>query len=188
MDYISYFKDNNLDTIDKFFIYMSREFKYGYMDNNGFFHKGVNTAIDYCLQSPMELINSKTGICWDITELCRCFFDNMTKLRFETYYMFYDDNRGCPSHSILVFYKGDKVFYFEPMSSYNGIHEYDNIDDLLRDAINHFAVYMVSEKFIPINYDKSKIYLYIYNKPNYHINGFQMRDHINKSVCCNVSL
>lgn len=68
MDYKKYFKDHNLISIDDFFDYMRCEFKYGWADKNKVIHKGVNDANSYSLQTPMELINSKTGICWDITE------------------------------------------------------------------------------------------------------------------------
>ena len=104
-----------LTTINEFFEYMQNQFKYGWIDKDGNKHDGVNDARTYSLQSPSELLNSHLGICWDMTELYRSFFENMTDLKYETYYLFYDDNKGCPSHSILVFYNNDKVYWFEPM-------------------------------------------------------------------------
>lgn len=31
------------------------------------------------------------------------------------------------------------------------------------------------------NYDDKNIFIYQYNKPKYHINGYEMRDYINNS-------
>lgn len=185
MNYKEYFKINNLTNMYSFFEYC-QSIKYGWMDKNHNFHNGINDGKTYCLQEPIELMNSMIGICWDMTELERCFFDNMTDLKYETYYIFYEDNKGCPSHSILAFYKNDKVFWFEPMFNnndlnYSSIHEYNNIKELLKDAKKIFLEYNLLVKNIPEDYDESKIFIYRYNKPKFHINGFEMREHINNS-------
>lgn len=186
MDYKKYFIDNNLTSINNFFDYIQNQFKYGWIDQKGNKHEGVNDALTYSLQLPEELFKSKIGICWDITELCRCYFKNMTHLKFETYYIFYDDNKGCPSHSILVFYNNDKVYWFEPMFNdkicyYSGIHECENISELLKNFKNIFIKNALLKNFISKNYDFSNLYLYKYEQPNYHINGLQMRNHIDNS-------
>lgn len=183
----NYFQEMNLTTIDKFFEYMQNEFSYGWIDQKGNRHDGVNDAETYSLQSPLELLNSHLGICWDRTELYRYFFENMTNKKYETYFLFYDDNKGCPSHSILVFYNNCKVYWFEPMFNdkdcyYSGIHEYNSISELLTDFKNNFIKFSLIKKTIPQNYDINKIYIYRYTKPKYHINGYQMRQHIDNST------
>lgn len=85
--------------IKGYFEFVRDNFRYGWVDNNGVQHLGVNDAESYSLQSPSELLKSRIGICWDLTELSRSFFEAMTDLKFETYYIFYDDNIGCPSHT-----------------------------------------------------------------------------------------
>lgn len=187
MDYKKYFCDNGIDTIDSFFKYMQNNFYYGWVDNSGEKHNGTNDAFIYSLQTPEELLNSKLGICWDMTELARCFFEVMISLKIETYYIFYDDNKGCPSHSILVFYDENKVYWFEPMFNdkvyyYSGIHGYDNILELLKDFKRVFIENGVLKNFIDKDFDDKKIYIYRYDKPKYHINGCEMREHINNSV------
>ena len=122
-----------------------------------------------------------------MTELNRSFFENMTSLKYETYYLFYDDNKGCPSHSILVYYDNHKVYWFEPMFTdeecyYSGIHEYNNISELLVDFKNIFMKYALHTKMIQSDYDINRLNLYQYCKPNYDINGFEMRQHINNST------
>lgn len=186
MDYKQYFIKNGIVNTQLFFKYTRDYFNYGWMDQNKRFHKGVNDAKSYCLQRPDELIKSKIGICWDMTELYRCWFSLMTQYKYETYYIFYDDNLGCPSHSILVFYKDNYVYWFEPMFNnddfnYCKIHQYNNIIELLNDMKSAFIKYAILKKTIPKEYDNSKIYLYKYQQPPYHINGYELRSHIDNS-------
>lgn len=186
MDYKQYFIENKIDNVELFFKYTRDCFDYGWMDQNYKFHKGVNDGENYCLQGPEELIKSNIGICWDMTELYRCWFELMTQYKYETYYIFYDDNKGCPSHSILVFYRDNFVFWFEPMFNdndfnYSGIHQYFNILELLKDVESVFIKNVVLKNTIPKKYDNSKIYLYKYEQPKFHINGYEMRHHIDNS-------
>ncbi len=187
MNYKKYFENNNLTTINEFLKYMQSNFYYGWIDKFGNKHKGSNDADLYSLQTPNELLTSHLGICWDMTELARCFFKNMTSLKFETYYLFYDDDKGCPSHSILVFYDNDSVYWFEPMFNdnicfYGGIHKYNNIFELLKDFKRIFIKNALLKKFINPDYDKEKFYIYKYEQPKYHINGHELREHIDNSI------
>lgn len=186
MNIIDMFKRNKIFTIEQLFYFIQNKISYGWIDKIGNTHNGVNRALDYCLQSPKELLTNKIGICWDNTELCRSFFETMTHLQIETYYLFYEDNAGCPSHTILVFYKNNKVYWFEPMfnnspNNNSGIHEYNDIKTLLKDFENKFIKYSLYQKSIPNNYLKQNLKLYQYDKPRYHINGYEMREHINQS-------
>ena len=188
MDYKIIFTKMDLTTIKDFFDYMQKNFEYGWIDNNGQRHYGINDAKSYILQEPSELLESHLGICWDMTELYRCFFENMISLKYETYYLFYDDNKGCPSHSILVYYDNNKVYWFEPMFNdyYSGIHEYDNIRELLKDLMNVFIKNSLNKGLIPTNYNFDNIKVYKYRKPKFHINGYEMRNHIDKSEVINI--
>ena len=186
MDYKIIFTKMDLTTIKDFFDYMQKNFEYGWIDNNGQRHYGINDAKSYILQEPSELLESHLGICWDMTELYRCFFKSMTSFRYESYYLFYDDNKGCPSHSILVYYDNNKVYWFEPMFNdkecfYSGIHEYNNITELLRDFRNVFIRYSLSKGIISNDYNFNNIKIYKYQKPRKHINGYEVREHINNS-------
>lgn len=179
-------KKYNQETIDQFFKYCQKEFEYGWIDQNGKRHEGVNDAKDYSLQSPEELMTSKLGICWDRTELYRDYFKTMTNLKYETYYLLYEDGKGCPSHTILIYYNNNKVYWFEPMFQnkdcyYSGIHEYNNQMDLLNDFKKIWIKNALQNKMISQNYKEENILIYQYNKPEYHINGYEMRNHINKS-------
>lgn len=191
MDYKMIFTENGLTNINKFFTYMQNKFEYGWIDQDGNKHYGINDAQSYSLQSPNELLKSHIGICWDMTELYRCFFENMTSLKYETYYLLYDDNKGCPSHSILVFYDNNKVYWFEPMFNdkncfYSGIHEYDSVTKLLKDFKDIFVKSAIINGLIPVDYNPSNIQLYKYTAPKKHINGYEMRNHINSSEIINI--
>lgn len=116
----------------------------------------------------------------------------MTTLKHETYYLFYDDNKCCPCHSILVFYNNNKVYWFEPMFNnencfYSGIHEYDNTIKLLEDLKNIFIKNAVINGLIPFDYNPSNIQIYKYTAPKEHINGYEMRTHINNSEVINLN-
>lgn len=180
------FENYKLNTIENFFDFVNNRFCYGWIDKEGNKHQGINDANDYSLQSPNELLENNTGICWDVVELFRYFFEEMTDLKYETYYIFYDDNKGCPSHTILVYYKDKNVYWFEPLFKNDneditsGIIPYKNIKELLKEFKSSFINLCLKNKTIPDNYDKSNIYLYKYQKPNYHINGYEMRRHIEK--------
>ncbi len=175
------YRTNN---IEKFFKYCQNEFMYGWIDQDGKRHEGVNDGKVYYLQSPKELKKSKLGICWDMTELYRDYFAKMTNLKYETYYLLYDDGKGCPSHTILVYYKDDKVYWFEPMfhNYYSGIHQYETINILLNDFKDKWIKYAILNNLVPKKYNHSSISIYKYDKPKYHINGFEMRNHIDNSL------
>lgn len=66
-----------MSKIEEFFEYCKKEFNYGWIDQDGKRHEGVNDGETYLLQSPKELMNSKLGICWDRTELYRDYFENL---------------------------------------------------------------------------------------------------------------
>ncbi len=183
MDKNTIFTRNQIFSMKDLFSFMQKEITYGWLDKDGKKQDGVNDAFTYCLQFPEELLENKKGICWDMTELARYFFETETELEYETYYLFYDDKKGCPSHSILVFYKENKVYWFEPrFDNYSGIYEYRNLEELLSDFKKQFIKDGLKNSIIPKNYEKDSFFLYRYPKPPYHINGYQMRNHINRSI------
>ncbi len=89
----------------------------------------------------------------------------MTNLKYETYYLLYEDGEGCPSHTILVYYNNNKVYWFEPMFQnkdcyYSGIHECNNLYDLLNDFKSKWVKNAIISGMISKNYD-DKIYFFI---------------------------
>ena len=81
-------KENTLNTPEKLLKYME-DFKYGYMKKDGSLEheEYENFFNDYKLQSPSEIMISKTGVCWDQVEFERYIFEKYINLPFNTYYI-----------------------------------------------------------------------------------------------------
>lgn len=143
-----------------------KQIDYGWVDNKGNIHKDddIDFSLEYILQTPNEILDNKVGVCWDQVELERKMFDE-NKILNETYFIFIDDKFNLPSHTFLVYYLNDRVYWFEH-SWYDerGIHEYNSINELLNDVKNKF--YKSREKEVIPNLD---VHIYKYNKPKFHI-------------------
>ena len=55
---------NKKRDLETFYKYCKNEIKFGWMDQNGGRHTGINDGKTYSLQSPEELMTSKLGICF----------------------------------------------------------------------------------------------------------------------------
>lgn len=148
------------------------EIEYGFKDEND--NNILNDAKKwdnefykfYYLLSPEELLLKKCGVCWDQVELERKLFEEF-KMKCTTYFIYIDDNNNLPSHTFLTFNYNNKVYWFEhSWYEYKGIHEYNNINDLLKDLIDKFIKSRENEIETDNGYN---ILIYQYNKPKYHI-------------------
>ncbi len=185
MNYKELFNDLKIETVGDCFKYLYN-ILFGWKDVHGNIKRGVNDASLYSLQSPDELAKSKVGICWDVTEFARAFFREMTNYKFDTFYIMYDDNAGSPSHTILVYYDKDSLYYFEPTAHhcsypFSGIHEFENINDLLCFVVDAFLKNSIGNGSILPDYDIDRISVHRYEQPKFHINGYEMRNHIDNS-------
>lgn len=179
MDFTKY----DINTIEDFFEFCNTKIEYGWIDENAQRHYGINYGGQNCLQSPVRLMESKLGICWDVTELCREYF-TVNNYKNETYFIYYDDEQDYPSHSILVFYEYNNVYWFEPMFTderyyFSGIHKYNTIEELLQNLKRRFVENALIKKFIPEDYNKNRIYMYKFDKPEYGIKAKEYYDN-----CC----
>lgn len=143
--------------------------EYGFLDKEGrniFDDTNVDYVFNkvYYLMSPEELLKKKVGVCWDQVELERKLF-NEKNIHNETYFIYLDDKQSLPSHTFLLYYKNNKVYWFEH-SWYDemGIHEYNNINSLLNDV--EFKFRESKEAEVKSDFD---VHIYKYNKPNYNI-------------------
>ncbi len=117
----------------------------------------------YYLQTPEELLISKCGVCWDQVELERKLFSD-NNINFKTYFIYIIDNDMLPSHTFLVYNDEKNYYWFEhSWGEYKGIHKYNSIKNLFDDVIYKFKN---SHKEVIKN---SKVFLYEYEKPKYHI-------------------
>ena len=155
-----------------------KQIEYGFLDNNG------NNICDdledkhtfnkvYYLMDPEELLNKKVGVCWDQVELERKLFEE-NNIKNETYFIYMDDKNKLPSHTFIVFYMNNKVYWFEhSWFDEKGIHEYNNLNDLLNDVETKFV--KSREKEVEKSLD---VHIYKYNKPNYNISCDEFFDYI----------
>ena len=146
---------------------------YGWIDKNGAKH--INDfktfADEYILQSPEEVIKNKIGVCWDQVELERKYFEQYKSVK--TFFIVHYDNNQCPTHTFLTFEKNNKCYWFEhSWECFRGIHEYSSVEELLTDIKNKFIK-------IELNniYDKDRIVIYEYSKPEYNISVQEFFDH-----------
>ena len=126
----------------------------------------------YYLLTPEELLEKKCGVCWDQVELERkLFLDNNISIK--TFFIYLDNGKDLPSHTFLIFKQNNKYYWFEyAWSTYKGIHEYENEEELLNDVILKFKC---DHKEINKN---TKLYLYEYEKPNSHISCEEFYNYI----------
>lgn len=150
---------NNIEDVMK-------DINYGYVDKNNNI-KTDDDYIDYKLQTPEELLNSKYGVCWDQVELER---DILKDYKTKSYFMVYYDNENCPSHTFITIEYNNKYYWYEhSWNIYKGIHEYDNLDDLLKDVSIKQIDYI---KTLGIKDFKLKNFcVYEYVRPKFGIDG-----------------
>ena len=140
---------------------------YGYIDinNNKYTIIDESFSNNYILQSPLEVINNKIGVCWDQVELERYYFKD-SNYNIKTYFIVYYDNDKCPTHTFLTYNKYNKNYWFEhSWEIFKGIHEYNSLNNLLLDVKDKFIKYELNSI-----YNKDHLVIYEYTKPNYHIN------------------
>lgn len=82
-------------------------YKYSYKDYKDF-------AKEYRVASPEKFEKQQGGVCWDFAAYEAWWFKkNHPDISFTTWYVIFDNNNDCPTHTFLTFrYKG-KIYYFE---------------------------------------------------------------------------
>ena len=153
--------------------------EYGFLDKNNhniFLGENIGKRFnqEYHLMSPQELLQKKVGVCWDQVELERkLFIEN--NIKNSTYFIYIDDKQSLSSHSFLVFSMNNKIYWFEhSWFDEKGVHEYNNIKDLLNDVKSKFIKSRENE--LPNFF---KLYIYKYDKPKYNISCDEFYNYIN---------
>jgi Transglutaminase-like domain. len=152
-----------------------KDIKYGYVDIDS----NIRTDEDYSLyklQTPKELLDSKHGICWDQVELERYF---LKEYQTKTYFMVYYGTKRCPSHTFIVIEYDNKYYWYEhSWNKYKGIHEYDNLDELLKD-VSIKQINDIKNTGIK-NFNIKQFCVYEYLTPKFGINGNKFYKHCEK--------
>ena len=183
MNSVNFYYEHQILQPNELLAWISQNIIFGWRDRVGFTHPNVNSPKDYALQEPTELLASRIGICWDVVELMRDWFTKMTNFPIQTYYIFYDDGAGCPSHTVLTFEYNGRFCWIEPpyfgtALLFDGIHTYENETDFARAFQEYIFKCFQEFRSLPDDYSMDNFRLYAYVKPPFHINGFEMRDHI----------
>lgn len=161
---------------------LMKDIDYGWIDKDNNKYMNVNDSFKdkYILQSPKDILKSKVGVCWDQVELERYFFKNYVP-NVKTFFIVYDDNDRCPTHTFLTFEKNNKVYWFEhSWEIFRGIHEYASLNQLLLEIKNKFVSSELHD-----NYEKTNLYIYEYSKPKYHIGTQEFFNHCSSNININ---
>ena len=86
--------------------------KYGYVDIDGNKHPNAfsNPDKNYLLQSPMQLVKSRIGLCFDIVELYREYLTRR-KIECESYYLEYRDGNVLETHAFIIQKRKNNLWY-----------------------------------------------------------------------------
>lgn len=100
--------------------------------------------------SPSEFEKYNGGVCWDYVVYQACYFKkNFKKVPFKTFFIVLEDEDGDrPTHSIMIFYLNNKVYWFESSwKSIRGIYEFKSEYD----ALNCVVQQMIEKQKIDNN-------------------------------------
>lgn len=126
----------------------------------------------YYLLSPEELLTTKCGVCWDQVELERYLFEKQN-IEVATYFICIYDGDNLPSHTFLTFKHDNKYYWFEhSWATYQGIHEYSSLKELLLDIKDKF---IVSNSYVN---SSEHTFIYEYQQPKLHISCQEFYDYI----------
>ena len=129
-------KYEDIKTPEELYNFMKDNFIYGFYNkkqNKSYIRKELNNDElydktlfhDYIVLSPKELLDKKIGVCYDYVEFERDWFLKHG-YKVHTYYT------NIHNHAILIYEDNNKYYLFErSIKQFNGIHENDNIDDLI---------------------------------------------------------
>lgn len=111
------------------------KFRYGILIGD----KVITKNIDYKKYKTIDIPTMdkyRVGTCWDFSNYeYHWLKDHNYKCK--VFFMCIDNNDECPSHSFVLVYLNNKVYWLESSwFIYQGIHEYDNEEDALFDVIN----------------------------------------------------
>ncbi len=151
------------------FFEICKGIRYGWTDDGGKYFEEPDYR-RYRLQAPDETLRKKTGICWDLTELEREWFEKQGYeiKTFLIYYYVRDDY--CPSHSVLAFREKEGWGWFEPMFRETkvkncGIYYFETLEELLRWARERFGEVAKAEGLLSGELEERKWCIYEYGKP-----------------------
>ncbi len=140
------FKDLGITTPQDLLIYLQKNVKYGFTHGGKVFTEEEPTFMEnfnkfYKIKLGKNLIKSGYGVCWDLTEFERLFFEEYG-IEHECYFFLSFKNRqeGGPTHTFTLFKQNEKWCWFEFSWAYcRGIWEYETKEEALENILERFA-------------------------------------------------
>lgn len=155
-----------------------QDIEYGYVDLCGKKHATDfnNIQNQYRLRDYQDIEKSKMGTCWDQVETERHYFEQLG-IKYSTYLIvYYDEKDYCLTHTFLVYYDKEKVYWFEnSFFDHRGIHEYNDLESLIKDVRVKFM------KIIKPPVNEWHLCLYQYLKPKTGIKNDEFFRHCEKN-------
>lgn len=155
--------------------FMSNEIKYGFVDNSGNIYDNPgsdewkqNWHDNGIVQNYESILNTKIGTCWDQVELERNWFSS-NNYDFKTYFMFFENEKTLPTHTMLIYKENDKYYWFEnSFEKERGIHEFNSFNELMNNVIDKQFKYAYEERGASLE-DKEDIRYFEFTIPNENI-------------------
>ena len=126
--------DETLETI-KQFNDITNQMEYIIPNNGDIIYniKSEDFLHKYRVLSPMEFEMYDGGVCWDyVIYQANWFKKNKPKIKYKTFYFEIVDDNNNPTHTFMLFYYKDKVYWFESSwKDHVGIFEFLNENQAL---------------------------------------------------------
>jgi hypothetical protein len=151
------------------------DIEYGWMDceSNVYFKVNENFSEMYKLQAPETTKKKKLGICWDVVELQRKLYTELSIDVF-TFFIVYYNNFDCPAHTFIVFKLEDKYYWHEySWEKYRGLHEYNDLNSLISDLKNKF----IDSELNLTNIELNNLCIFKYGEPAFNISCLDFYKH-----------
>ena len=151
--------------------YLLKNIQYGI--NETYQNDQVNDHLDkWHLQTELDLLDNKYGLCFDYVELERTWF-NLHHYEYKTIFLIFalDYPNNYSNHTTLLYKLNNKWYNFEVADYHNqGIHEYDTFEEGVTNIKNKLIEYnkITNQKII------NTLKVYEYPKPNkkYNFNDY----------------
>jgi hypothetical protein len=181
MDVIS-----SIQTPDELLKYMRENIVYGFVGKNGkkyydMFSEEWNDWYTQCfVQSGEEVLESKTGTCWDQVELERLWFERKG-YTIHSFFMWFEVNKenNYPTHTFLIYENDNKYYWFEnAFEAERGIYEFDSLDDAI-ECVKSKQINYVRNNFSNSSLeDMERLTVYEYSKPGNHLGVEEYFKHV----------
>ena len=157
-----------------------KEIEYGFVDDYGIIHRKSSKEFfinNYKLQTIEDTLKYKIGTCWEQVELVRYYLES-EKIPVDTYIIIYNDDSKIARHTIVVVKDNNKFYWMEnSWKQNNNSIEFNNLDDLLNTIVNLFpSMYKIYD------FDKSKIEIYKYDKPEVGLSFNEFTEYCRKQT------